>query len=118
MSESINASNAIHRIKKELNEINKINIDDHQNLIYSVSPSVTDIFVWDGFIFGPQGSPYQGGAFKISIIYPHDYPFRPPKITFKTRIFHPNINDTGAICLDILKSFVLENKLYNITICI
>ena len=33
-----------------------------------------------------------------------DYPFKPPKLTFKTKVFHPNINATGGICLDILKN--------------
>ena len=52
---------------------------------------------------GPEGSPYQGGLFSLNIHFPTDYPFKPPKINFVTRIYHPNINQNGAICLDILK---------------
>ena len=52
---------------------------------------------------GPQGSPYEGGVFYLIIDFPQDYPFRPPKIAFTTRIYHCNINSTGGICLDILK---------------
>jgi ubiquitin-conjugating enzyme E2 D/E len=52
---------------------------------------------------GPEDSPYQGGVFFLSISFPTDYPFKPPKVTFTTRIYHPNINSNGSICLDILK---------------
>ncbi|KAJ3244865.1 Ubiquitin-conjugating enzyme E2 4 [Chytriomyces hyalinus] len=48
-------------------------------------------------------SPYSGGVFFLTIQFPTDYPFKPPKINFTTRIYHPNINSNGSICLDILK---------------
>lgn len=52
---------------------------------------------------GPDDSPYAGGVFFLNIYFPTDYPFKPPKVTFQTRIYHPNINSNGSICLDILK---------------
>ena len=45
-----------------------------------------------------------GGVFFLNIHFPTDYPFKPPKFAFTTRIYHPNINSNGAICLDILRS--------------
>lgn len=48
-------------------------------------------------------SPFQGGVFFLSIHFPTDYPFKPPKVNFTTRIYHPNINSNGSICLDILR---------------
>ena len=48
-------------------------------------------------------SPYSGGVFFLSIHFPTDYPFKPPKVNFTTRIYHPNINSNGSICLDILR---------------
>jgi ubiquitin-conjugating enzyme E2 D len=94
---------AIKRLQKELRDIN-VETADHQNMIYSVSPVKGDnLFIWSGYIFGPKESPYQGGIFKIHIEFPSDYPFKPPKIHFNTKIFHPNISESGMICLDILK---------------
>ena len=63
----------------------------------------SDIFNWEGIIFGPSDSPFAGGVFKVQIQFPADYPFRPPRVVFTTKIYHPNINSQGFICLDILK---------------
>ena len=52
---------------------------------------------------GPEDSPFSGGVFFLNIHFPTDYPFKPPKCNFTTRIYHPNINNNGSICLDILK---------------
>lgn len=52
---------------------------------------------------GPGDSPYSGGVFFLAIHFPTDYPFKPPKVNFTTRIYHPNINSNGSICLDILR---------------
>lgn len=52
---------------------------------------------------GPEDTPYFGGIFHVSLTLPSQYPFRPPDARFLTRIYHPNIDASGRICLDILK---------------
>lgn len=54
-------------------------------------------------IMGPGESPYSGGVFFVNIHFPPDYPFKPPKVQFQTKVYHPNVNSQGSICLDILK---------------
>lgn len=61
------------------------------------------MFHWQATIMGPEDSPYSGGVFFLDIHFPADYPFKPPKVHFTTRIYHCNINSNGGICLDILK---------------
>jgi len=63
-----------------------------------------NLFNWEGTIIGPSNSPYSGGIFKLIITFPENYPFKPPHIKFKTKILHPNINNQGSICLDILST--------------
>jgi len=69
----------------------------------SAGPVGDDMFTWQATIMGPGESPYQGGVFFLQIKFPTDYPFKPPRIQFNTKIYHPNINSNGGICLDILK---------------
>lgn len=54
-------------------------------------------------ILGGEDTPYCGGIFKLDIHVPERYPFQPPKVQFITPIYHPNIDNAGRICLDILK---------------
>jgi len=64
----------------------------------------SDVFVWSAQLRGPADSPYEGGIFKLHIKCPPNYPLAPPKVSFVTQIFHPNVLfKTGEICLDILK---------------
>eukprot|EP00301_Raphidiophrys_heterophryoidea_P009638 c14245_g1_i1.p1 GENE.c14245_g1_i1~~c14245_g1_i1.p1 ORF type:complete len:166 (-),score=25.03 c14245_g1_i1:60-509(-) len=90
---------ALKRISKELQEFTR----DPPPGCSAGPENPSDMFRWTAVIMGPPDSPYAGGTFFLDIIFPTDYPFKPPKLQFKTKIYHPNINATGAICLDILR---------------
>lgn len=89
---------ASKRIQNELKELQR----DPPSTC-SAGPEGDNLYKWEGYIFGPTDSPYEGGVFKLSIEFPEDYPFRPPHVLFLTKVYHPNINASGSICLDILK---------------
>ena len=89
---------ALRRINKELADINR---DPPSNC--SAGPNGDDLFHWQATIMGPPDSPYAGGVFFLNVHFPTDYPFKPPKVSFTSRIYHCNVNSNGSICLDILK---------------
>jgi ubiquitin-conjugating enzyme E2 D/E len=90
--------------------------DDKYNDSFTVHPTVRKVATpeggvedeknymqWEGTLFGQPDTPYEGGVFDISIVFPEKYPIKPPLIKFVTKIYHPNIKFDGAICLDVLR---------------
>ncbi|PSN69076.1 ubiquitin-conjugating enzyme [Corynespora cassiicola Philippines] len=70
----------------------------------SATPHDDNLRYFDVTVEGPSQSPYEGGIFKLELFLPEDYPMTPPKVRFLTKIYHPNIDRLGRICLDVLKS--------------
>ncbi|KAG7568578.1 Ubiquitin-conjugating enzyme E2 [Arabidopsis thaliana x Arabidopsis arenosa] len=88
------------RLRKEFQE------EDHilKAHVRASLPSPENISRWEATVNGPVDCPYENGVFTVSVHIPPKYPFQPPKITFKTKIFHPNISESGEIFVDILGS--------------
>ncbi|PSR95416.1 Ubiquitin-conjugating enzyme like [Actinidia chinensis var. chinensis] len=69
----------------------------------SAFPEEDNLFNWKGTISGSNDTVFEGTDYKLSLLFPNDYPFKPPKVKFDTSCFHPNVDVYGNICLDILQ---------------
>jgi ubiquitin-conjugating enzyme E2 N len=69
----------------------------------SATPYADNLRYFAVAIEGPDDSPYERGVFQLELFLPADYPMAPPKVRFLTKIYHPNVDKLGRICLDILK---------------
>lgn len=79
-------------------------------LMMSPSPGISafpnadgNLLSWTATITGPTETPYEGLNLKLSFSFPNNYPYSPPSVLFKTPIYHPNVDFSGRICLDILR---------------
>ncbi|KAJ8401338.1 hypothetical protein AAFF_G00385690 [Aldrovandia affinis] len=69
----------------------------------SAFPESDNLFKWIGTIDGPQGTVFEGLRYKLALEFPSGYPYKAPRVKFITPCYHPNVDDNGFICLDILK---------------
>ncbi|RIA98128.1 ubiquitin-conjugating enzyme 19, E2 [Glomus cerebriforme] len=102
------SNSVLNRLKSELKQ-----------LMFSQPPGVSafpdtdNLFNWVGSIMGPEGTIYEGLTYKITMKFPSDYPFSAPSVQFQTHCYHPNVDENGNICLDILKD--KWSAIYNVT---
>lgn len=69
----------------------------------SAFPDGDNLFKWIGIIQGPIGTVYEGLEYRLSLEFPNSYPIQAPRVKFETYCFHPNVDEQGNICLDILR---------------
>ena len=69
----------------------------------SAFPDGDKLFEWIATVNGPADSVYDGLKYKLRLEFPAAYPYTAPTVKFVTPCFHPNVDQHGNICLDILK---------------
>ena len=99
--------NTLQRVTKEIFDLQKNKIDGIEILTYDPVRNVdllSDLSEIYASIDGPQGTPFEGGKFTIKLVLDHEFPNKPPKGYFVTKIFHPNVSTReGEICVNTLK---------------
>jgi ubiquitin-conjugating enzyme E2 C len=102
MESSSTASKDGHSVVKRLQkDLTTLMLSGDKSI--SAFPDGDNFFTWMATIIGGHGTVYEGLSYKLSLSFPGQYPYCPPVVKFVTPIFHPNVDDHGNICLDILK---------------
>ena len=91
-------SHVITRMKKEVKDLQWQKDDS-----FSVALLQNDEQKWLVTIYGPKTTPYEGQKLFLRMLFTDNYPFKPPKCQFLTKIHHPNIMENGEISVDILE---------------
>uniref|UniRef100_A0AC35FY97 UBC core domain-containing protein n=1 Tax=Panagrolaimus sp. PS1159 TaxID=55785 RepID=A0AC35FY97_9BILA len=63
-----------------------------------------NLFRWDCAITGVAGTPWEGGLYKLKLIFNDNYPSAAPNCFFTPPIFHPNVYENGAVCLSLFNT--------------
>lgn len=119
---SMSTNPAAKRVQVDLA---KFQADHAAHRMFHIEPAREDgdLFTLKGHVYGPPGTPYQGGVFHLEMTIPPTYPFQSPTVRMTTKVWHPNIGDeldsdlystyffptfptdeSGHVCLDILSN--------------
>ncbi|PAV85673.1 hypothetical protein WR25_08276 [Diploscapter pachys] len=90
-------SSAMRALQLELKDLNSQPVEG-----FTISTSDDNMFMWNVGIYGPPETLYQGGYFKAVLRFPNNYPYSPPSMKFTTKLWHPNVYDSGDLCISIL----------------
>uniref|UniRef100_A0A6B2EKJ4 Ubiquitin-conjugating enzyme E2 C n=1 Tax=Phlebotomus kandelakii TaxID=1109342 RepID=A0A6B2EKJ4_9DIPT len=95
---TVNSNAVSKRLQKELM---KLMMGAEKGI--SAFPDGENIFKWVGTISGPDNTVYSGHKYRLQLEFTNSYPYSAPNVKFLTPCFHPNVDLSGVICLDILK---------------
>ena len=88
-------------VRRLAGEHGKLRRDDHLEGV-TAAPRDGDFFLWDATVVGPAETPWSGASLKLEMVFPPEYPFKPPAVRFVTPISHPNVYPDGSVCVDLL----------------
>lgn len=98
MSTTVLAPGVMAKLMKEMRKLNKQPLEGIR-----VNVDQENLSVITAEIDGPEGTPFEGGIFQCKIVLGEEFPSKPPKGYFVTKIFHPNVSNAGDICVNTLK---------------
>ena len=84
------------RLKSEIESL-----DPLPNILFIPSPD-NDLFSFTIAITAEEGY-WKGGTYSFQFNFPPNYPFKAPKMKCVEKIYHPNIDSEGHVCVSVLR---------------
>lgn len=89
-------TDAAGQLKRLQSELGQLMMSGDKGI--SAFPEGDSLLRWSGSIEGPDDTPFEGLTLKLRLVFPADYPYSPPTVTFVTPMYHPNVDMSGNIC--------------------
>ena len=97
------APQVVSRVMGEIRQLVRNKADGIEYVVNDNEGDADSVSEIHAIISGPEGTPFEGGKFRMKLVLGEEYPTSPPRGYFLTKIYHPNVSSTGDICVNTLK---------------
>ena len=110
MSKKMSNTTATARLKQDWMRLMKDPVP-----YVAAAPLPSNLLEWHYLVTGPEGTPYEGGLYHGKLVFPKQFPFKPPSIymitpsgRFKVSGLFDEVYDAAARCRRCMRTDIIR----------